>query len=97
MAIVGGGCSGVAAAIEAKKLGMSYQLIESNQLFSTIANFPKEKPIFTYPMEMKPEGELQVSAEIKEDLLAELKEQTEAHGIETTPGKVDILNVTKAA
>jgi NosR/NirI family nitrous oxide reductase transcriptional regulator len=83
--IIGGGVSGVAAAIEASKLGLSYQLLESNRLFSTIANFPKGKPIYTYPTELTPEGELQVSAEVKEGLLDELCEQAKDHAIEATP------------
>ena len=38
--IVGAGLAGVAAAIEAKRQGSSYKLIEGSGLFSTIQNFP---------------------------------------------------------
>ncbi|NET74264.1 MAG: NAD(P)-binding domain-containing protein, partial [Sphaerospermopsis sp. SIO1G2] len=84
--IVGGGVAGVAAAVEAAKRGLSYVLLESSQLFNTIANFPKKKPIFTYPSEMSPDGDLQVSAQIKEDLLDELLDQVQQHRITATPG-----------
>jgi thioredoxin reductase/ferredoxin len=84
--IIGGGVSGVAAAIEAAKQGLSYLLLESSQMFNTIANFPKKKPIFTYPTEMIPAGDLQVSAQVKEELLSELSEQVQAHNITATEG-----------
>jgi thioredoxin reductase/Fe-S-cluster-containing hydrogenase component 2 len=81
--IIGGGVSGYAAAIEAKKNALNFKILEANQPFSTIANFPKNKPIYTYPSNMTPTGELQFSDNItdKESLLAELKERIEQSGI----------------
>ena len=84
--IIGGGVGGVAAAVEAAKSGLNYLLLESSQLFNTIANFPRKKPIFTYPTEMIPEGDLQVSAQVKEELLDELIQQVDAHGVTATEG-----------
>ena len=84
--IIGGGVGGVAAAVEAQRRGLRYLLLESSQLFNTIANFPKKKPIYTYPTEMEPEGDLQVSAQVKEDLIEELQQQVQQHGITATPG-----------
>ena len=89
--IVGAGVSGFAAAVEAKKRGLSYCLIESTAALSTLVNFPKGKPIYTYPNEMTPEGDLQVSAEIKEGLIEELNRQIERHGIETLQGRAEII------
>lgn len=89
LVIVGAGVSGIAAAIEAKNQGLSYCVFEAAQTFSTIVNFPKGKPIYTYPTEMKPEGALQVSAEVKEALLEELEAQRAEHGIEVTTGYVE--------
>ena len=82
LAIVGGGIAGVAAALEAKKAGLDFALFESTQPFATIANFPKAKPIFTYPASMKPAGELALTADVKEALLAELEQQRVSAGIE---------------
>jgi thioredoxin reductase/ferredoxin len=89
VAIVGGGVSGIAAALEAKRLGLSFTVLESSQPFSTIVNFPREKPIFTYPTDLTPAGDLQVTATVKEALVQELEAQRRAAGIETTPAKVD--------
>ena len=74
--IVGAGVSGMAAALEARKAGLDFVVYEANQSFSTIVNFPKGKPIYTYPQEMVPVGSLQVKAEVKEALVEELLEQT---------------------
>ncbi|WPJ95816.1 NAD(P)-binding domain-containing protein [Coraliomargarita algicola] len=89
LVIVGAGVSGLAAAIEAKKAGLSYMLFEADESFSTIQNFPRKKPIYTYPSEMTPVGELRFESKVKEDLLLELQAQQEAHGIETTSAKVE--------
>ncbi len=82
LAIVGGGVSGIAAAIEAEEAGLSYVVFEASAEFSTIVNFPTKKPIFTYPTEMTPAGSLQLTAAVKEALLDELESQRRAHGIE---------------
>ena len=81
VAIIGGGVAGAAAALEAKKLGLSIRWFESSEPFSTIVNFPRRKPIFTYPKAMKPAGELQVNAEIKEALVDELNAQIQGAGL----------------
>ena len=91
VAIVGGGVSGFAAAKEAKKRGLSFVVVEAAQPFATIANFPKKKPIFTYPTEMVPAGDLQFNekSEIKEGLLEDMIEQTIDQGIDVTKAHVD--------
>jgi len=83
IAIIGGGVSGFSAALEAKKAGLSFKLFEASEPFSTIENFPKGKPIFTYPTDMTPAGDLQFheKSEQKEGLLEDLHEQTLAQGI----------------
>ncbi len=81
LAIVGAGVSGMAAAVEARKRGLRYEILEATEPFSTLINFPKGKPIYTYPRTMKPAGDLQISADVKEDLVEELKSQTERAGI----------------
>src|SRR5581483_7505620 len=64
--IVGAGVSGIAAALEAKKEGLTFEVLEGSEPFSTIINFPKGKPIYTYPTEMVPAGDLQFHAQVKE-------------------------------
>ncbi len=81
LVIIGGGVSGYAAAIEAKKQGLRFQLLEASEPFSTVVNFPKQKPIFTYPTEMVPAGDLQFTAQVKEPLLDELRAQAQKAGV----------------
>ena len=90
--IIGGGVSGYAAAVQAKEQGLTFILLEATQAFSTIANFPKEKPIFTYPTDMQPQGAFTFESDVsvKERLLADLIYKAQESGIEPT-----IANATK--
>ena len=85
LVIVGAGVSGMAAALEAQKLGLNFEIIEAAEPFSTIVNFPKQKPIYTYPTDMTPAGDLQFEAEVKEPLLDEMRAQTLERGIDPKP------------
>ena len=85
--IVGAGVSGMAAAMEARRRGLSFRVLESAEPFFTIVNFPRAKPIYTYPRAMTPRGDLQVRAEVKEDLLEELQAQVKEAGIEPVPAR----------
>src|SRR6185436_13978568 len=89
LVIVGAGVSGIAAAIEARKEGLRFLVYEAAQEFNTIQNFPKAKPIFTYPTEMVPAGDMQFTAELKETLLVELEAQRKKAGVEVTKAHVD--------
>ena len=89
LAIIGGGVSGVSAAIEAQKARLKFKIFEATQPFSTVANFPKAKPIYTYPTELKLEGGLQFRAKVKEPLLEEMEEQRKAAGIEFTDARIE--------
>ncbi len=88
LAIVGGGVSGIAAALEARQAGLEFRVFEATLPFSTIVNFPKAKPIYTYPTEMIPAGQLQLRAEIKETLLEELEAQRRAAAIEPVKARI---------
>ncbi len=88
VAIVGAGVSGVSAAMEAKKAGLRFQIFEATQIYSTVANFPKAKPIYTYPTEMVPAG-LQFTATVKEPLLEEMEQQRKDAGIEVTSARIE--------
>lgn len=87
LVIIGAGVAGMAAALEAKKRGLDFVIVEATQVFSTVANFPKGKPIYTYPKDMVPAGELQLTAEVKEALLDEMRAKTA--GIEVRPARVE--------
>ncbi len=84
IAIIGAGVSGIAAAMEAKVAGLNYKVFEASQIFSTVVNFPKAKPIYTYPTDMTPAGQLQFKATVKETLLEEMEAQRNQTGVEVT-------------
>ncbi len=92
LAIIGAGVSGMSAAIEASKAGLRYKVFESAEAFSTIRNFPRKKPIYTYPTEMVPAGEMRFAAEVKEDLIPELEQQQAAHDIQTTAATIERIS-----
>ena len=85
--IIGAGVSGMAAALEAKKAGLKFLIVEATEKFSTIINFPKGKHIFTYPTDMVPAGDLQFHADTKEGLVEEITAQT--MGVEVRKERVD--------
>jgi NosR/NirI family nitrous oxide reductase transcriptional regulator len=89
LAIIGAGVSGMAAAVEARKRGLRFEILEATEPFSTLVNFPKAKPIYTYPRTMKPAGDLQVAAEVKEALVEELTSQTDRAGIKPMAARAE--------
>lgn len=93
--IIGAGVSGMAAAIEAQRRGLRFTVLEASEPFSTIANFPKGKPIYTYPRAMNPAGTLQVSGDTKERLLEELRAQAEASGIRPARARAERIERTR--
>lgn len=91
LAIVGGGVSGIAAAREAREQGLRFQVFEARETFSTIRNFPKGKPIFTYPTDMEPTGGMHFRAEIKEDLVEELEAQQREADIQPVTARIEAI------
>lgn len=91
LAIIGAGVSGIAAALEAKKAGLTFAVFEATEIFSTVANFPKAKPIYTYPTAMTPAGELQFKSEVhpKEELLARMEETRRKAGIDPVIARIE--------
>ena len=91
LAIVGGGVAGISAALEARKLGLRFAVFEAAAPFSTIANFPKGKPIYTYPSGLTPAGGLRFRSEVhpKEELLAGLEAQRRGAGIEPIVSRIE--------
>jgi thioredoxin reductase/ferredoxin len=89
LVIIGGGVAGMAAALEARELGLDFELLEASEPFSTIVNFPKGKPIYTYPRELEPAGQLKITADVKEDLVDELRRQTVDAGIQPREARAE--------
>ena len=55
-----------------REAGLDVAVFEAKRRFQTIADFPRGKPIYTYPSEMEPAGDLRFTADVKEPLLEEL-------------------------
>src|ERR1700682_3972929 len=91
LAIIGAGVAGISAAIEAKKVGLNFAVFEATEIFFTVINFPKAKPIYTYPTEMKLDGGLQFTVQVKEALLAEMEEQRRVAGIEVACARIESI------
>jgi NosR/NirI family nitrous oxide reductase transcriptional regulator len=91
LAIVGAGVSGIAAAIEAKKASLDFRVYEASEVFATVVNFPKAKPIYTYPAGMTPSGGLQFREEVhpKEVLLADMERERRQAGVEVTHARIE--------
>lgn len=97
LVIVGGGVAGIAGAIEAKARGLRFEIIEAAEPFFTIANFPKGKPIYTYPTAMRPRGALQLREEVhpKEVLLSDLHDQMARAGVAPRIGRVERVEAVR--
>jgi len=81
LVILGGGVSGFAAALEARRRGLACKIVEADEPFFTPVNYPAHRPIFTYPSGMQPAGELQITGEVKETLVAGLRAQVARAGV----------------
>lgn len=71
--IVGAGPAGLSAALECQANSLKYVVLESNQVFNTIENFPKAKPILAKPDLMEVQSQLPIKDGIKEGILEEWK------------------------
>ncbi len=93
--IIGGGISGYSAALEAKKRNVNYLLLEASEDFSTIKNFPNKKPIFTYPTDMIPKGEIQFGEDdnVKEALFENLSSKVKLSNLNKV--KANALHVER--
>ncbi len=90
VAIIGGGTAGFSAALAAEEKGLRYCVFEASTPFNTIKDFPKGKPIYTYPTNVRTKGfELHEKSNVKEGLVEDLEEQTVDKGIRYVKARVD--------
>ena len=99
LVIVGAGPTGLAAALEAKKRGFSFVLLEKARALNTIRNFPDGKHVYAEPAGMRSLGDLWLDDALKEELLerwgavaADLPIElgAEVSGIETSSGRIRV-------
>lgn len=67
--IVGGGPAGIAAGLNAKKLGLTFEILEQDSLGGTVFTFPREKIVMTRPMDLPLYGKIKLFETSKEELL----------------------------
>lgn len=70
LVIVGAGAAGLASALRAKQLGLSYIVLEASRIANTIANFPSGKLIYAEPEQISNPSPLPVRLATKEETLA---------------------------
>lgn len=88
--IAGAGIAGVAAALEAERLGLRFVLVEPERPLQTLYDFPPGKPIHLLPDELDEEGPLRLAGDTKESLLAALEPQIA--GLVVRRGRVSALS-----
>lgn len=68
--IVGAGPAGISAALRAKELGLSFQVIEQGDVAQSIRSFPRGKLVFDQPLDLPLTGKLWLEESTKEELLS---------------------------
>ncbi len=81
--IVGAGPAGLAAALEAKRRGYRYRLLEKTRPLDTIHNFPAGKQVYAEPTELPTRGQMWLDDAVKEELLERWGQAAEQLAVET--------------
>ena len=95
LVIVGGGVSGLAAAVEAQRLGIRFEWFEAARMLETLENFPVGKPIFTDPPDRVVDATLALpppSGLDREGLLAGLRKQAQDRGLQPTAATLEAVS-----
>lgn len=69
VAIIGGGPAGIAASLNAKKLGLKFITFEQESIGGTVYHFPRNKLVMTAPMEIPLYGKVKFNEISKDDLI----------------------------
>jgi len=67
--IVGCGPAGIAAALKALELGLSYSLIAQDDVGGTVRKYPRKKLVLTQPVDLPMYGRLRQTQYMKEELI----------------------------
>ncbi|HRI66181.1 MAG TPA: NAD(P)-binding domain-containing protein [Polyangium sp.] len=68
--IIGAGPAGISAALRAKELGLSFQVVEQGSVAQSIRSFPRGKLVFDQPLDLPLSGKLWLEESTKEELLS---------------------------
>ncbi len=68
--IIGAGPAGISAALRAKELGLTFEVIEQGDVAQSIQSFPRGKLVFDQPLDLPVAGKLWLQESTKEELLS---------------------------
>lgn len=68
--IIGAGPAGISAALRAKELGLTFEVVEQGNVAQSIQSFPRGKLVFDQPLELPVFGKLWLQESTKEELLS---------------------------
>ncbi|MFO0755386.1 MAG: NAD(P)-binding domain-containing protein [Byssovorax sp.] len=68
--IIGAGPAGISAALKAKELDLSFEVIEQGTVAQSIQSFPRGKLVFDQPLDLPLTGKLWLKESTKEELLS---------------------------
>ena len=89
LCIVGAGPAGIACALEAKRLGLHYLVLEQEAtLGGTVAKYPRRKLVMTQPVTLPLHGTLDQLEYTKEELMELWHEVAEEHELNIRQGRV---------
>ena len=87
LVIVGAGPAGIAAALQAKIEGLSFSLLDQEDLGGTILSYPRRKLVMTQPMELPLYGKVKAREIEKEELLAIFHDVFRTTGLQAQSGE----------
>ena len=68
--IIGAGPAGISAALKAKELNLTFEVIEQGDVAQSIQSFPRGKLVFDQPLDLPVAGKLWLQESTKEELLS---------------------------
>ncbi|MBK9386387.1 MAG: NAD(P)-binding domain-containing protein [Planctomycetes bacterium] len=86
LAIIGAGPAGIACALEARRLGLDFVVLEQETLGGTVSKYPRRKLVMSQPMDLPLHGRLKQTSFEKEELLELWTELVAAHEIPLRTG-----------
>jgi len=69
LCIVGAGPAGIACALEAKRHGLNFVMIEQDTLGGSVSKYPRQKLVMTHPIDLPLSGSLDKDTYSKEELI----------------------------
>ncbi|MCB9684690.1 MAG: NAD(P)-binding domain-containing protein [Alphaproteobacteria bacterium] len=90
--IVGAGPAGIAAALAAKQKGLSYILLDQEEVGGAVRHYPRKKLVFTRPMDLPIYGRVNLRQLMKEELVKLFEDIVNKAGLEvSTYERVDAI------